>query len=237
MTIIRKFIPGTSSASETAEKPLATDVAGNRPLMRVICSSDAVDRGGDIIVQSGIQLGGYQRNPVVLWSHDKSVPIAGAVSVGVVNGKLEALIQFPPAGVVAKSDEIYGCVQNGVISAISIGFLPLRSEPIDKTNPVKGPRRYLSVDLMEISFVSVPANSDAVVIGRALYSGRSADLDLKQTIKGLRQRRLREVEVLRLALVLDPPANSSSSAASNEHERQRLIRLRQIEVLGLNAPI
>lgn len=134
---------------------------------RVICSTGDTDRAGDIVVQDGIDLSAYKANPIVLWGHDTDQPIAKATDIGVVDGRLMATVEFPPIGTSAKADEICALVKAGVVSAVSIGFTPLETEPLDPANPKKGPQRYLKSELGEFSFVSVPANKDALTVARA----------------------------------------------------------------------
>jgi HK97 family phage prohead protease len=140
------------------------DPVGERQV-RVRCSTGMVDRGGDIVVQAGGDLSGYQSNPVMLWQHNPDVPVARAMECAIVNGAIEALAQFPPVGISAKADEICGLAKSQIINAVSIGFDVHDAEPIDPKKP-RGAMRFLKWELLEISFVSVPANRDALVIAR-----------------------------------------------------------------------
>ena len=72
--------------------------------VRVIASTPAVDRMGDVVVQEGIDLLAYKRNPVVLWQHNSDMPVAKAVEIGIEGGKLKALVEFPAEGVDADAD-------------------------------------------------------------------------------------------------------------------------------------
>jgi HK97 family phage prohead protease len=135
--------------------------------VRVICSTGDLDRSGEQIVQSGIDLSAYKTNPVVLWAHDPTQPIGRASNVALVEGKLTAEVEFAPVGISPKADEICGMVKSGFVNTVSIGFDPLLTEPMDTKKP-KGPERYLSIDLMELSFVSIPANKGALVVQRSL---------------------------------------------------------------------
>ena len=143
----------------------AGDGIGSRQV-RAIVSTGEVDRMGDIIEQAGIKLDAFRRSPTILWQHDADHPIAKALSVNVEGGKLVALVQFPDAGVSAKSDEVYGLIKAGVINSTSIGFVPLKSAPIDASKPYGG-QRFTSSEMLEFSFVSVPANSSALITGRS----------------------------------------------------------------------
>lgn len=138
---------------------------GDRQI-RVIVSTGGVDRHGDIVEVEGIDLAPYQANPVVLFMHDHKQPIARS-SIQISNGRLEAVAQFPEPGVSAKSDEIYGLIKAGVISAASIGFLPKEWSYMDDKSPWNG-RKFTKSEMIEFSFVSVPANAEALVTERSL---------------------------------------------------------------------
>lgn len=158
----------THSGGESVRKDYAVVVkaVGDRQV-RVIASTATVDRSGDIVVAEGIKLDRFKQNPVVLWMHNHEKPIARAVEIGVKGGKLEAVVQFPPEGTSEKADEVYGLIKAGVVNATSIGFLPDEWMPMDPDRAY-GPRRYLACELLEFSFVSVPANPDALIIERSL---------------------------------------------------------------------
>jgi HK97 family phage prohead protease len=182
--------------------------------VRVICSTNSIDRDGEIIVQTGINTAPYMASGAgtVLWNHNLNSPIAKCIEIGLVNGKLTALVQFPDAGEDAEADRYYGKIKFGSVSGVSIGFLPRRAEPMEKGNQ-RGPQKYLAVDLMEFSFTPVPSNADAMV---AAKSRRNMGAE------AARQKRLRDVEVLRLG------------AEPIDKARQK--RLRAVEVLRLATP-
>ena len=147
-----------------------TEPVGERQI-RVRISTGQVDRAGDVVVQKGIGFANFLKSRTVLWNHDQDHPVAQCLSIDSdAAGDLEALTQFPDAGVSPKSDEVYGLLKAGVINAASIGFLPVEVEPVDGKNPRKG-LRIASSELLEFSFVSVPANPGAEVVLRAFREG------------------------------------------------------------------
>ena len=91
--------------------------------IRVRITSDAVDLTGDRILPDGVDTSGFETNPVVLFGHDHSAPIARVVSLERNSREIVALIQFPPPGTSQKSDEAYSLVLAGVISAASVGII------------------------------------------------------------------------------------------------------------------
>lgn len=182
----------------------------------VTCSTGEMDRAGEIVEQGGIDLRNFRQNPVVLWQHDTKTPIARAIEIGVSGGKLSARVRWPPQGVSAKADEIRGLVKAGIISAVSIGFNPIETIPIDKANPKKGPQKYVRCELGEFSFVSVPANPNALVVQRALAGIGRQDSGAEQH----KARYSRDLEIIKLAR---PP----------QHRSDRLREMREIEIESL----
>jgi len=137
----------------------------------VVGSSDVLDRSNDIIDQVGWQLKNYKKNPVILWGHnikEERPPIGKALRVWLDRGegkakkkgeaKLMFKVQFDLQDSFAA--EIFRKVRDGFLSTVSVGFLPGEWEAIDEDKPG---RRYLQQELLELSFVPVPANPEALV--------------------------------------------------------------------------
>jgi HK97 family phage prohead protease len=129
----------------------------------VIASDATPDRVDDILEPAGCRLENFRKNPIVLAQHDTKQPIARCSSIGVENAKLVAIIDFPAQGVSATSDLYLGLAKAGILSAVSVGFLPIEWEPIRN-----GGVRYTDWELLELSLVSVPANPSALVTERRL---------------------------------------------------------------------
>lgn len=125
----------------------------------VVGSSNAVDRMGEVIDQAGWVLDNYTKNPVILWGHnvrEERPPIGKALKVWVAGAqnrtkKLMFTVQFDLLDNFAA--EIYRKVKDGFINTVSVGFMPLERE--DNT--------YTKAELLELSFVPVPANPEALV--------------------------------------------------------------------------
>jgi HK97 family phage prohead protease len=135
--------------------------------VRVIASDGSIDRMGDILEPRGAELDAFRKNPIVLGQHDAAMPIARCSSIGVDGGAVVAVIDFPPLGINERSDEYLALIKAGVLSAVSVGFLPIEREAIRST----GGWRYTAWELLELSCVSVPANENALVIERAYHGG------------------------------------------------------------------
>ena len=141
--------------------PVILDPAlGERQIM-VVASDPTLDRTKDVMRPEGCILDNYHENNIVLANHDPTQPIGNA-KAAIRNGRVEALIDFAPAGISAKADEYCGLAKAGVLRAVSVGFDPIEYEP----NKAGG-LNYNKWELMELSLVAVPANPGARIIARA----------------------------------------------------------------------
>ena len=120
------------------------------------------DRQGDIMIAAGMVTRGL---PVVLWAHGRdaavgSEPIARPLWIKAATYKnktgLMAKTQFFDD---AQGRRYFEKVKQGFLHSWSIGFLPLRSEPLEG-----GGRRILEFDLLEYSLCAVPANAGATTL-------------------------------------------------------------------------
>ena len=151
--MIRKLVP--SQVTEVGEDEV-----------EVVMSTGAIARDGHILVPGGANLTHYRANPVVLWQHDPDQPVGNAEGVRVDGDKIVARIRFAPLGVSEVADRTRGLVKSGVIGAVSVGFEPTEGEPLDPARP-RGGQRFTGWELLECSFVSVAADTGAVVTARA----------------------------------------------------------------------
>jgi uncharacterized protein len=159
-------------------------VLAEKRQVRIVANTDTVGRDDIILVSAGIELTEYRRNPVILFQHCADWPIARAVEISVVDDELQALTQFPREGVSARADEIFGLIGEGVVNAVSTGFDTLESEPMDPANPRNG-LRITRCELHEISFVSIPALSSAVVTERAARTNHDRAMQQHQRMARL----------------------------------------------------
>ncbi len=146
------------------EKTEAGKVAGS---MTYVLSDDTIDRMGDIIEPSGWDLKWFKRNPIALFGHDSKFPIGSWKNVRVEDGKLMADLAPAQRGTSARIDEIVSLIEQDVLRATSVGFMPLEYEPIDKAKPFGG-QRFIRTQLLETSIVSVPANPAALHLAKSM---------------------------------------------------------------------
>jgi HK97 family phage prohead protease len=138
-------------------------------------STTSIDRDGEVLLPSGIDLKDFRKNPVVLLNHDQGgLPVGRAVSVKRSSDGIIAEVQFAerpaghPSSVEWIPDTVFNLFQQGILKAFSVGFIPKEMrEPSDKDFKKFGDdvRNIVSKwSLLEFSVVNVPANQDALVL-------------------------------------------------------------------------
>lgn len=139
-------------------------------------STTSPDREGDVVLPSGLNAQAFNRNPVVLLQHDKNQPIGKATSLRTTRNGVVATMQFAkrppthPDSAEWMPDTVKSLMQQGVLSAFSIGFrVPsggvraATEKDIDRFGD--GTRQVITEwELLEFSVVSIPANADALAI-------------------------------------------------------------------------
>lgn len=135
--------------------------------MEFVLSDATVDSYGDIVEADGWDLRRFKKNPIALFGHSGSFPIGKWSDVRVEAGKLKARLDFAKQGTSFRIDELRRLVEQGILRAVSVGFRPIKAEPMDPERPFAG-QRYTKQELMEASLVSVPANPAALAVAKGL---------------------------------------------------------------------
>jgi HK97 family phage prohead protease len=145
----------------------AATVDADSPI-EFVASTEATDRYGDIVRVAGWNLANYKKNPIALFGHDHSMPI-GTHKVWTAGLALMSALKLAAAGTSAAVDMARALVQQRVLRAVSVSFLPLEWEYIrdEKSKEITG-YDFKKQELLEISLVSVPANQEALAVARAI---------------------------------------------------------------------
>ena len=163
----------------------------------VIASTGQEDRLGDTINPDGWELRNFRKNPVMLWAHDNfAPPIARATRVWIEDKKLKLKGEFAPTPF---AQELRVLVEGGFLNAVSVGFIPLfedekgmidiegkmyrraEGEEIKSMEEKKlhGGMRFEKQELLEVSWVAVPA------LASALVTARKSDMELPLLTKAV----------------------------------------------------
>jgi HK97 family phage prohead protease len=129
-----------------------------------ILSDETRDRYGDIIRADGWKLAAFKKNPVALYGHDASaLPIGRWANVRIEGKQLRGRLELAEPGTSGMVDAIRSLIKQKILRAVSVGLIPLESEPIDENDPWSG-LDIKSAELVECSVVPVPANPSALAV-------------------------------------------------------------------------
>lgn len=128
----------------------------------IVISTDNIDRHGEIVDQKGIDFTNYMTNPVVLWGHNHNqipVGVTDEIYTRVVGSQVQTVAKgrFAPHEFAQTLRQLFDA---GMLKTSSIGFIPLEynGNVITKS------------ELLEWSFVSIPANPYALALGKSGFN-------------------------------------------------------------------
>lgn len=167
------------ATKEIADFVTKTKAAEDSGRFRVVISTDDLDRQGEVVDQNGWDLAPYLTNPVVLWAHDYySLPIGMCDKIGLddVGGGKKGLVaegRFAPEAANPFAQQVRKLYDAGIVRTTSVGFIAQEMQGNTVTK----------AELLEFSFVPVPANPYALSLGKAQKIG----LDLAMlAMKGIK---------------------------------------------------
>jgi HK97 family phage prohead protease len=131
--------------------------------MDFVVSDGSVDRHGTRINPQGWDLSNFKANPIALFGHNSSFPIGTWSNIRTEGDKLVATLKLAARGTSDRINEIIGLVEQGILRATSVGFNVLRMGAAGKD-----PYDFMEQELLEVSVVSVPSNTNALSQARAL---------------------------------------------------------------------
>jgi HK97 family phage prohead protease/HK97 family phage major capsid protein len=137
--------------------------------LEFVLSDATPDRMGDVIEAEGWDLENFKKNPVALFNHRSDFPIGTWRNLRTVNGALRGHLQLAKKGTSARINEIISLVEQNVLRAVSVGFVPKQSEPLTKNGDGL---RFKRTELVETSLVAIPANPNALAIAKSLNISR-----------------------------------------------------------------
>lgn len=170
---LRQFTRNAVSAASAAGDRAVDFESGTVPA--VISTSDQA-RDGARILQDGWELTNYRQNPVVLYNHDdgsggwfgspsERMPIATSSDEESDDDRTIAVAHFDLEDDFAR--RVLGKVQRNLVNATSVRWLPLEHR-VEEEEDDEGQRHpvliFVRQELLEWSFVSIPADPGAVIL-------------------------------------------------------------------------
>lgn len=147
---LKEFTKAQAKELVKAFQSLHIKQAKGEGTFEVIATTEGVDRDGEVILIKGWDLKNFMKNPVLLFGHDYwSYPIGAVTEVNAEGDKLIAKGVFARTEEGQKARQLY---DDGILKAVSVGFIPRKREG----NVI------IEAELLELSFVPVPANADAL---------------------------------------------------------------------------
>ncbi|MDY0144047.1 MAG: HK97 family phage prohead protease [Bacteroidales bacterium] len=120
-----------------------------------VISGIKTDRYGDTVNPEGWDLKNFKKNPVLLWAHDHKIPTVGnATKVWVEGKELMMKFKFAPTPF---AQELKMLVDERFLKAFSVGFMAKDYKFNDAGVD------FLAQELLECSFVNVPAYAEALM--------------------------------------------------------------------------
>lgn len=130
-----------------------------------VASAESPDRMGDIISQKGWMLDNYRKNPVVMPFHNyRALPVGRSLEEIIKGKRLLFRPQFAPT---EEATLMYNLYRDKYLKGFSVGFIPIKSEPIKDEEAEKkgfygGKTKFIEQELLEVSVAPVPAHPDAL---------------------------------------------------------------------------
>jgi Escherichia/Staphylococcus phage prohead protease len=135
-------------------------VSEDERVIEGLATSPEPDRMGDIVEPKGAQ---FKLPLPLLMHHDSRQPVGHVISAKVGNDGIAVvarIIKFDePGSLKDRLDEAWHTVKSGLINGLSIGFRAIERSYNEETNGL----HFLSWEWLELSLVSVPANSEASI--------------------------------------------------------------------------
>ncbi|MFK3846543.1 HK97 family phage prohead protease [Stenotrophomonas sp. NPDC078853] len=121
-----------------------------------VASTSSVDRMGDVVVPKG---GSWKLPVPLLWQHDHSNPIGWVTHIEATSKDITVLASVAEG--IGKSDDAWAAISAGLVTGLSIGFR-FKEREATATG-----YRFTKWELLELSVVTIPANSDGKITSTA----------------------------------------------------------------------
>ena len=208
-----KSVPKEYAYTKRAVVPESLELkAGERADISLV-STAAVDREGDVVLPTGVDLTYYRQNPIVTMAHKwDELPVGKALWIKAVEGGLLAKTQYASRPQDWQGpwlpDAIFALTQQGILKGKSIGFLPTSvrgptQEELKSFPAWKDARGIVDKALLlEYAVAPIPCNQEALTL--AVSKGLASPALLRKLGLEVNQKKAPSLASLVKALSFDP---------------------------------
>jgi len=167
-------------------KALQAQVAPTPSGFTATITTESLDRDGEVVVPQGMNSQEFERNPILLYNHDATLPIGKCVGLRRRDTGIEGDFVFAqrPDGYAGDyfPEFVASLVGQGIVKGVSIGYAPLqggirRASLDDRKRYGDAVHTVFSRwKLLEISVAPLQSNPDALIsaIRKGAVDGRAA---------------------------------------------------------------
>ena len=148
--------------------------SGESRKVTFVASDGTRDTAGTVLNQDGWDLERFNNNGIIGYQHkvygsydgtDNPDNVIGKGHAYLEDGKLMVDVEFEPKEINELAEKVYQKILFGSLNAVSVGFLPIGKGAWGKGDEGPGEERetyyYAGQELLEISVVNIPSNSNA----------------------------------------------------------------------------
>jgi hypothetical protein len=177
-------------------------ISSDPRVLRFVASTEDIDRDGDVIDVAGWNLEEWNKNSVIMWSHDYSLPpIAKGVRAEkdirnkqlLIDARFPTLAELAPDGNPSEHakfiETIYQLYANDILHAVSVGCSYDKIDEHKELDSRYSECRYhvLQETLMELSCCSIGANPSALRAASATPGIEKSVLDMVVKSMGIEE--------------------------------------------------
>lgn len=199
---------------------------------RVRISNDSLNSYGFRVLTSGMDVSQYNRNPVLLYMHERGNVVGYVKDLKVENNEVTGELMFDCASEL--SQRCKKQFEFGSLRMVSAG-LEILAMSEDKDLLVVGQTRptITKSKLYEVSIADVGANDDAIVLqrnGKIITLGRDGDCDLP-LLNNINKQKTEEMENKTIALNLGLPETATEAEISAKIAELKAIKEQNVSLL------
>lgn len=189
---------------------------------KVIASTATQDRHGEKILASGWKLENYMKNPIILFGHDYrhlDNVVGQATKVYVENDQLIVEGVFASGEANPKAQMLRKLYDEGVIRTVSVGLIPLSRDEKDLDI-------ITSAELLELSFVPVPANPEALRLAKEIGAEELVEEEVKTetTLEEVKEEVKQLREEMKSVLITIKTFVNDKTISGEEAEKKELLQ-------------